>query len=339
MNKFQIIRTDPLQFRGQILEFWDKYLPGTPPARFEWLTQGNPAGPAIWLFAFEDDKNELAGMVSILPKHMIRNGRIIHAGILGDFMVHSKYRVFGPNLLLLKTALAGMADLDFALLYTVPNAQSVQLIKRAGANSVGSFKNFVKPLEVKHYLSRHMDQFSQSLLAPFVGIGLRLISKDTYISSKGFFEEIFRIDASFDLLWNSVKDRLTLAGDHSAAYLGWKYLLNPHNDFRMLTFKESAGESLLGFLVFTVDQNRLNIYDMAALNKASINKLLMQIVRIGRMENCFSVNVEIFETNPLLTSFRSFGFLDAKTDFVVFSSGEEQWPDSGCYLFSGDRNI
>jgi hypothetical protein len=312
MNKFQIIRTDPLQFRGQILEFWDKYLPGTPPARFEWLTQGNPAGPAIWLFAFEDDKNELAGMVSILPKHMIRNGRIIHAG---------------------------MADLDFALLYTVPNAQSVQLIKRAGANSVGSFKNFVKPLEVKHYLSRHMDQFSQSLLAPFVGIGLRLISKDTYISSKGFFEEIFRIDASFDLLWNSVKDRLTLAGDHSAAYLGWKYLLNPHNDFRMLTFKESAGESLLGFLVFTVDQNRLNIYDMAALNKASINKLLMQIVRIGRMENCFSVNVEIFETNPLLTSFRSFGFLDAKTDFVVFSSGEEQWPDSGCYLFSGDRNI
>jgi hypothetical protein len=338
MSKFQIIRTDPVQFKAQILDFWDKYLPGTPPARFEWLDRGNPAGPAVWFFAL-DDKNELAGMVSILPKDMIRKGRTVRAGILGDFMVHSKYRIFGPNLLLLKTALADMTDLDFALLYTVPNPQSVQLIKRAGADNVGSFKNFVKPLEAKHYLSRHTDSFSQRLLAPFVDTGLRLISKDTYISSKGFFEEIFRTDESFDLLWNSIKDRLTMAGDRSGAYLGWKYLLNPHNDFRVLTFRERAGGSLLGFVVFTVDQNRLNIYDMVALNKASINKLLTKIVRIGRMESCISVNAEIFETNPLLASFKSFGFLDAKNDFVVFSLGEEQWPGSGCYLFSGDRNI
>jgi hypothetical protein len=78
---------------------------------------------------------------------------------------------------------------------------------------------------------------------------------------------------------------------------------------------------------------------MAAINKRAINKLLMKIVRIGRLQNCISVNVEIFETNPLLTSFRSFGFFDAKTDYIVFSLGEEQWRESGCYLFSGDRNI
>ena len=339
MSKFQIIRTDPVQFKTQILDFWDKYLPGTPPARFEWLKHGNPAGPAIWLFAIESDNNEIAGMMSIMPKDMIRTGRIIRAGILGDFMIHSKYRVFGPNLMLLKTALADRTELGFALLYTVPNAHSVPLIKRAGANSVGNFKNFVKPLEAKHYLRKHMDPFSQRLLAPFVDTGLRLISKDTYLSSKGFFEEISGIDESFDLLWNIVKGSLVMAGDHSSSYLEWKYLLNPHHGFRVLTIKERAGGSLLGFVVFTVDQNRLNIYDMAALNKASVNQLLMKIVLIGRAENCISINVSIFETNPLMPSFRSFRFLDAKTDFVVFSSGEEQWPGSGCYLFSGDRNI
>ncbi len=339
MSKFQIVHRNPLEFRAQIVEFWGEYLPGTPPTRLEWLTQGNPAGPAIWLFAFEGENNELAGMVSIMPKYMLQNGRTIRAGILGDFMVHSRYRVFGPNLLLLKTALAGMADFDFELLYTVPNTQSVQLIKRAGAYSVGSFKNFVKPLEAKHYLSRHMDPFPQRLLAPLVNTGLRLISKDTYISSEGFFEEISEIDESFDSLWDSVKGRLAMAGDRSAAYLQWKYLRNPHNYFKVLTFKEKTGGRLLGFLVFTVDQHRLNIYDMAALNEASIDKLLMKIVSIGRMENCISVNVEIFERNPLLASFKSFGFFDAKNDFVVFSSSAQHWPTSGCYLFAGDRNI
>ncbi len=278
-------------------------------------------------------------MVSIMPKDIILNGQTIHAGILGDFMVHYKYRVFGPNLLLLKTALAGMADLDFSLLYTVPNAQSVQLIKRAGANSVASFRNFVKPLEAKHYLGRHVNRFSQRLLAPVIDTGLRLISRDIYISSKGFFEEVSEIDESFDLLWNSVKDRFAMAGDHSAAYLEWKYLLNPRHDFRVLTLKAAAGGSLLGFVVFAVDQNKLNIYDMLALNKESKNKLLTKIVLIGRMENCISINVEIFETNPLLNSFRSFGFWDAKKDFVLFSAGDKQWPYSGCYLFAGDRNI
>lgn len=339
MNKFQIVQVDPFQFKTEILDFWDRYLPGTPPARFEWLTQGNPAGPAIWLFAFKGDQNELAGMVSILPKDMLRNDRTIRAGIIGDFMVHGKYRVFGPNLLLLKTALAGRVDLGFALLYTLPNAQSIQLIKRAGASSVGSFKNFVKPLEAVHYFGRHMAPFSQRLLAPFADAGLRLISKETYIPTKGFFEEISEMDESFDLLWNSIKDSLFFAGAHGAAYLRWKYLLNPHNNFRVLTYKESADGSLHGFVVFTTDKNRLNIYDMVAVNKRAINKLLMKIVCIGRLENCISVNVEIFETNPLLASFSSFGFFDAKTDYIVFSLGEEQWPESGCYLFSGDRNI
>lgn len=338
MSKFQISRTDPVQFKAQILDFWDKYLPGTPPARFEWLGSGNPAGPAVWFFAL-DNNNEVAGMISIMPKDVIVSGKTLRAGIIGDYVIHEKYRVFGPNLLLLKSALAGMGGMGFNFLYTVPNAQSELIIKRAGAQKVGSFKNFVKPLNAKHYLSKYVGPASQRLIAPFINAGLKMLSRETYTLSSGFLAEDPRLDESLDELWDGVRNRFNMAGDRGSAFLKWKYLKNPLHLFRVLTLKERRGGSLKGFIIFNMEQGRLNIHDILAIDKASVNELLKGIVRTGRRENCISVNIEIFDTNPLLPTFTSFGFFDAKNDFGVFYIGEEDWPDNNCYLFCGDRNL
>jgi|WetSurMetagenome_2_1015567.scaffolds.fasta_scaffold00012_132 hypothetical protein len=339
MSKFHIIQTDPLSRREQILDFWSKYLPETPPARFEWLTRGNPAGPAIWLFAIEDGTEELAGMLSILPKTMIQKGRSMRAGILGDFMVDGKYRVFGPNLLLLKTALASMSDLGFELLFTLPNAQSLHLIKRAGANDIGRFKNLVKPLDARHYMDRYVGAFLKRLLAPFACAALRLISKETYLSPKGILEETHEIDVSFDLLWDKIRDKMTLTGDRSAAYLRWKYLSNPQSQYRILTLRDDIGGHLQGFVVFTVEHGKLHLHDMAAMNENAMDNLLLKAINTGRAEHCVSVNIEIFQSNPLMSFLKKFGFFDAKKDFVVFACSEKPWPNSGCHIFSGDRNI
>ena len=62
MGKFTILKTeDASPYRDQILEFWDEYLAETPPGRFEWMCEGNPAGPATWFIAFEEGMERFSG--------------------------------------------------------------------------------------------------------------------------------------------------------------------------------------------------------------------------------------------------------------------------------------
>ncbi len=341
MSKFRIIQTDPAQFREQVLEFWRNYLPGTPPERFEWMTRGNPAGPAIWFFAQEETTKEIAGMISLTPKNIVVSGRTVRAGIMGDFMVDARYRVFGPNLQLLRTVKSELGRLGLKLIYTVPNSQAERLMIRMGMKRAGAFKNLIKPLNAGHYLGKYtrLNSFSRSMLSPLLYAGLRMASMETYIITKGVFEEVKRPEELPDSLWNRVRDNFSFAGERSPTYLEWKYFQNPLEDFQIMAFRPAVDRDLSGYIVYNIDQNRLNISDIIFLDKSSVNMLLTKVIDIGRKKGCISVNVEIFEDNPLLALLKSFGFFNAKKDYGVFSMGEEQWPDNGAYLFGSDRNL
>lgn len=342
MANFYVIQNDPIQYKEQILKFWEDYLPGTPPGRFEWMNQGNPAGPAIWFFAFDSKNNELAGVISIMPKEMFLNGKTIRSGILGDFMINKKYRVFGPSLLLLRTAQESLPNLGLKFIYTIPNLGSEGLIKRVGFNEIGALQHFVKPLEISHYLNRHMNSLIAYLISPFIKLGLKIISRETYTSAKGHFKEALRIDESFDLLWDKIElNQSNIIGVHSSVYLNWRYFQNPLYKFRVLTYKKDSKGDVLGFIVFTINQDKLYIYDIVALNKIYIHRLLKKIVGIGRNENCLSINIGVFNTNPnpMLRIIKSSGFLNAKENISLFSFGEQERSFEGCNFLYGDRNI
>jgi hypothetical protein len=340
MERFHIIQADPMQYKAHILKFWEEYLPGTPPGRLKWMETGNPAGPAIWLCAFDNKTNEIAGMISVTPKEFILKDKTVRSGILGDFMVGSKYRVFGPNLILPKTVLSNMQKLDFKFIFTIPNAESEKLIKRVGFKSAGVMHSLVKLLKTRHYLNKYLNSFAGRLISPFTDIGLRIISRETYISAAGVFEETSVIDETFDLLWNKIKlQQPHMIGDHSPSYITWRYLQNPLYKFRVLTYKEEFKGDLLGFIVFTIDQGKLYIFDIIAVSRTYIHKLLKKIVGIGWNENCLSINIDVFETNPLLPILKSFRFFDARGDIAVYSFGEHSGSFQDCCFFGGDRNI
>lgn len=340
MANYYVIQNDPIQYKEMILKFWEDYLPGTPPGRLEWMNNGNPAGPAIWFFAFEEKSNELAGIISIMPKNIIQNGQSIRVGILGDFMVNKKYRVFGPNLLLLRTAQESLSNLGLKFIYTIPNLGSEGLIKRVGFKEIGVLHHFAKPLKISHYLNKRINSFTAHLISPFMDLALKIISRETYTSARGYFEEALRIDESFDLLWDKIRlNQSIIIGVHSSIYLNWRYFHNPLYKFRVLTYRKDSKGDVLGFIVFTIDQNKLYIYDIIALNKIHIYKLLKKIVRIGRNENCLSINIGVFSTNPVLRIIKSSGFLNAKEDFSLFSFSEHECSFEGCNFLYGDRNI
>jgi hypothetical protein len=341
MDKFYVTQDDPERYRDEIIRFWDEYLPGTPHGRFEWMKRGNPAGAAAWFFAIDRETNDLAGMISVIPKEVLFNGSMVRGGILGDFMISSKYRVFGPNLLLPRAVMARLTELGFAFLYTVPNPQSKRIIDRVGFKRSGTIRSFVKPLNTRHYLSKYGGPLASRLLSPFMDAGLKVLSRETYISSSGFFEEILEPDESFDLFWDAVKrSQANVTGDHSARYLTWRYLHDPLYRFRVLACREHAAGRLLGYIIFAVEGAKMHIFDIVTLNRVHVSKLLKSLARIGKNENCLSICIDLIESNPICATIRSFGFYDAKKSVPLASYGGHYGNLFEKYnFFSGDSNI
>ncbi len=340
MSKFKIIDGKPHQFKKQILEFWKKYLPGTPANRLDWMGK-NPAGAAIWLFAIEQKTGKLAGMISLLPKNLFLDNKTIRAGILGDFMLHPEYRVFGPALDLLKAAIALQEQGKFDFLYTIPNLKSKKIAERAGFKSLGKLYNLMKPQETVFWLGKYLPPVAAKVLQWPTMLALKILSRETYACYHGDFAELDWSDSSFDLFaeqWK--KNQLgTLTGDHRLSYLKWRYLENPEFNFRIITFRNHETGDLLGFFVVSIHNNRLDIYDLIAVESRYIYTMIRKITDIAKSENCRGVYGMIFVKSPLIPFVRKCCFFDTKDDAEIFTSPESPDGINQWHFTSADRNI
>ncbi|MBZ0155108.1 MAG: GNAT family N-acetyltransferase [Alphaproteobacteria bacterium] len=337
---YRLVQKDPAPYREQIIAFWKEYLPGTPAGRFDWMSNGNPAGPALWFFAVDTRNDEIAGVISVIPREVIMGGRRVRAGILGDFMVSRRHRVFGPGLLLPKTAVAELSKRGFEMFYTIPNAESEKVIRRMGFRHRESLYSMVKPLEVGYYLEKYMNRTSARLLSPLIRNGLALLSMERYIPSRGAFGETACIGAAFDALWDKMcRKEGSLRGDRSAAYLSWRYLCDPLRRYRVLTYRKKPGGKMLGCLFFMIDAGRLHIADIMSPGIIPVYKLLRRIVDIAKQEGCLSLTIDVGRTNPLLSLVRSFGFFNAGKDIALFFLGGPEESDTEYGFVGGDRSL
>jgi len=340
MSKFIILHKDPLPYKEQILKFWETYLPGTPPARFEWMNQGNPAGPALWYFTFNRKTDDLAGMISVMPREIFLKGQTLKAGILGDFMVDEKYRVLGPTLDLPKAALSDGSKFGFQFFYTIPNHASAQIIKRIGFRKLAVLGNFVKILRTKSYLEKHLTRGLAPFAAHLLDFGLRLVSKESYLSARDFCFEESVVEESFDRLWERVaKSASAPIGDHCSAYVRWKYLDNPAHPCRILAYSKGCKGELSGYLVFTLRQGAMEILDLISLEKAVREQLLKKAIQIGHEEGCraiyFTVSSHVAQTSEM----RKFSFWNNRDDISLLGYGELYDAMTNWSFMAGDRNL
>lgn len=339
MAKFKIIQSDPLRYKEQILKFWEKYLPGTPARRFDWM-QSNPAGPAIWFFAFDEETLSLAGTISIMPKQMLLNKRDILIGIVGDYMISDQCRVFGPALQLQRAVTQNFSALRFEFIFTIPNQAAVKIMQRVGFVEKTKLFSLVKPIEILPYLKKRVKPAIAQLTAPFMTQAIKLFSKELYVSAQGVFEELPRADGSFDLLWQDFKANHTgLIGDHCSAYLTWKYFQNPIKKFRALTYRKNEGGNLLGYVFFSIDDGKMEIFDIITLHKDYANKLMKHIIRIARTENCRAIHIMISEDNPWHKMLKGYLFIDTKSNASIYCYGNSQLLSEKWHFFEGERNI
>jgi len=340
MAKFKIIQADPSQFKTEILSFWKEYLPETSPARLEWMER-NPAGSAIWLFALEGKTGGLAGTISLFPKQLFYKGQIIHAAILGDFMLHKKFRVFGPALDLLKEAIARQEKGQFDFLYTVPNLQSKKIAERAGFRSIGKLYSLIRPLQCDFYLKERCGSLSAKILGKLVSLLLDVFSWIPSVGKSIVVEEMNWHDIALDEFCRKSREKkpAVMAGDCSRAYFNWRFRQNPEVEFYIYSWRNRIGGPIQGVFIVSLNQQRIELYDIIALEDKYILPILGEISKIYNKQKCVAIYSSIFKNNPLLPLMKKGCFFDTKDQVKIYTYPDEIL-ETKCWAFtSADRNI
>jgi hypothetical protein len=340
MVRYNILETDPFLYEDKIAALWDAHLPGTNAARLNWLKEGNPAGETLWFLAFEEGTNELAGTISVMPRTFYCNGVPVRAGIMGDFMVVPKSRAYGPGLTLPKTVISRLCELGFELIYTLPNPASHKIVERGGLRSNVALRHFVRPISVKNYLRKVLPRYLADLITPLGDLCLTFASRETYMIATETVREEDSIDSSFDTLWEKVRAAShELIGERCSKYLRWRYMNNPQARFRLITYRDKSAKDLLGYLFFSVNRGKIEVFDLIALERLQIYALLNRLVHLAKTERCQSVYIRMLEVEPLASSLKRCWFIDARDDTnILYESRTAQLLD-GWFFLNGDRNI
>ncbi|MBC8440656.1 MAG: GNAT family N-acetyltransferase [Deltaproteobacteria bacterium] len=341
MSKFEIIQDSPHKYKDKIFDFWKEYLPGTPAERLDWM-ENNPAGPAIWLFAIEEKTGSLAGTISLFPKEFFLNSKKIKAAVLGDFMLHSKFRVFGPALALLKAAITYQKQEVFDFLYTIPNLKSKKLVEKAGFRLAGELYFMMHPQRCEFLLKKYIGFFLAAILDMPLSLLLKFFSSATYASRSAIFKEIDRHDdAAVNEFCKQIRKSGIglMTGEYSSAYIDWRYRKNPEFDFQIFSLRKKAGEVIQGLFIISLRTDRLVIYDIVALDNKNILSMINKIMEICKKRKFRGIYCSIYENNPLLSVIKRSCFFDTKEQIELYTYPEKIKETELWAFTSADRNI
>jgi hypothetical protein len=305
------------------------------------MTAGNPAGPAVWFIALESGSEEIAGTASLMPRRLNHAGKEVDAGILGDFMVAAKHRVFGPNIQLLRTVLASLDDLGISFIYTLPNEASVKVAEHVGMKRFAELHCFVKPIDMRFYAKKYLPSPLDAVLAPAAAICLRAATLEPHMHMRHAVRESGTVDEAFDRLWNQMKEVTNgLISERSAEFLRWRYLQNPLNRFRVLVCVRGSDRDIGGYAFFCADEeNKLEVYDIMAVDGECSDSIIMGLIDIGRRERRRALQIFAPSGSPRLDRFKRFRFFDSKSVLYLYGHGGAGVPLDSWDFSSGDRNI
>jgi len=276
----------------------------------------------------------------VMPKLMFDNGKMLRAGIVGDYMIDSEYRVFGPALALQKKVIESLETNKLDYIYTIPNSASIQISKRSGLRKVLDLRYYVKPISTKYYLRKYLNNLLADFLGPIINAILRVLSRESYITKGGYIQEISEINRSFDIFWENIKStNKCVIGNHSSKYLRWRYFENPLVKIKVIAYKEVPNSEILAYIAFAIADDRLEIFDIVGLGDIYIDRLMKEIVKIARTEKVISICMRLSEQNYLPNKIKKYGFYKTMGDVCVLAYGkDDSFFVNWCYV-EGDRNI
>lgn len=338
MRNYSIAIQDPASYKPRILQFWEKYLPGTPTKRYEWMHEGNPEGPAKWYFMHDNQSGDLIAMNSIMPKAIVCSKRKYRAGIVGDIMVSSKYRGMGYGRTLLCAVKSDYIMRGFDFLYVVPNEKSESLLRKVNFYDAGLLKEYMLPVSFMNLKCKYSKyKYIHKILK--IADRLLLINYNTskMRNKEVYYDNIDIPNDKFQILWKKyIQSYDGIIGDHRKEYLVWRYINNPDRNFTILAEISKKNDSLLGYVIYSVFGNRLIIYDILHLFNDA-RSILSFLFDVADENKCKGIYIASLKGLPVKNNIRN--LYRTGNDVRVLTTLKKSINTEYCYLFSGDRNI
>lgn len=342
-----ISKADLKKDKKDIIELWERNFPGIPKARYEWLYEGNPAGPAICWIAKKD--GEATGSAALFPRRLFVNGQAITGGIAGDFSVIKGFRGFGPALSLQREAVSNYVREGFDILFGFPNKYSEGILIRAGYTAVGDILSLTRPLKSQYYLKKN---FNLPIIAKIVSkpidMVMRMLARENFYTKPKDYacEPLTHFDSRFDILWEKVAPQFTIIGERSCSYLNWRFSRSPHREYSIFVIKHAKTHEIFGYIIFYFVQNKAKIADLLSLNDYTLNALLSEFLLLLRRKCIDSVSINLAGCKNLVGKLQKYGFYirDNSGKFILryppgSSFSEDIKEINNWYFMAGDNDI
>ena len=330
--------------RQLIIETLRRHLnPLSDAARFEWLYLANPYGPAVAWIATDEARGETVGMASAFPRRAIRDGKDERCWVLGDFCIHAQYRTLGPAIQLNRACLSGVDRGCVSFCYDFPSDRMMAVYRRLGIHPFGHMTRFAKVL-------RWGRRLRQTVRASMVRGGLGILGDIVDrlparrpTAPRGTVLALLDApcDPSFDDLDRANRTRFRLYLERSAAYLNWRYRMNPLATHEILTVRR--GRELGGFAVFSQSDGDGILADLWAREPGAIALLLSETAALLRERGAATLSAPVLSSHPLVPELVRAGFRPRESSPVILYRGADTGQGTpptaaGWPLSYGDRD-
>lgn len=338
-TNFSIIQTRSVKYRDEIIQLWRECLPDTPEDRFDWLAEGNPEGPAEWFLAIDENKGNVLGSGSLMPKELFYNGKRIKGGIVGDLMVSPTFRKQGIAQSIQRTISDNLEKLEMDFIYVVPNDNSNNLLVKAGINLDFLLKNYLLPVDFEYYFNKLGFNLPVKFLFNFLQNLGDIFLFHTSSDGQGTISVASNFDEKIDDLWDVVQ-RVpnNLIGSRTIAYLNWKYCKNPNSDFRILQYKTSYGV-LAGYIIFSVTNSKLYISELVSIKSKYCVAMISELRKFAKTNQVAGIYLTTTKNNPILKALCWRGLFPIGGNLHILCKGEIFNDKHPWAFFDSDRNL
>lgn len=218
-----------------------------------WKYEKNPNGsPVIWV---AEDNDKIVGCYSLNPVKL-RIGKFSVKGAQAvDAAVHPHYRGAGVFKRLASNALAQASREGIALTYAFPTEIAYKGQLRIGYQAMFPVPNIFKVLSLRSLFEKaeHTNVLLRN--ARFAGrfFPAKNLEKTNTIEPTLEIKRFEGFDARFDVFWANVcLENENLIFEKDAAYLKWRYIEHPENQYVLLVCEKEG--NILGFIVVSVER-------------------------------------------------------------------------------------
>ena len=264
MPHYAVVPADLEKDRQVILDLWRRNLTDINhlEEKFDWQFLNSPFGPGqIWIL---EEGGRPVGTTSLSMRRMKLREFVTTAGVAGDLAVNKEHRFLQPALML-QRALMSSAHPGIRILYGVPNSAGASVMNYVGYHKLCCVHRYAKVLRISHYLQRSGKFAAMApLIARIADRGFSALQSFGQRKTKRVTQILPCFDERFDDLWSRLSTEHSTLTVRDRGFLNWRYQQCPLRQYKTLGLLTEDGSSLLGYLIYHVEDHAAICVDVLA---------------------------------------------------------------------------